>query len=168
MKYGLEGAGVQRGVPQWSGSATAADALPDRVGEGYQLPLCFSATWDPYEVWRTRVCPARVRANIAVQLGRGASGLESTPAPGDSCKTPSCRTRGCFAFVWPALLLAIVLGLNRELVGMFRIDLVALYFGVMTPAARAVHVLLGIATMYCAAATIVLVRRCALGGNPKA
>jgi len=51
------------------------------------------------------------------------------------------------ALTWPLLLLALALGLNRELVGIFRVDLVSLVFGVMTPAARVVHVLLGVSTI---------------------
>jgi len=55
--------------------------------------------------------------------------------------------------VWPVVLLALALGVNRELVGIFGVDLVGLTFGVMTPAARAVHVLLGFAAI-CAVAVV--------------
>jgi len=54
--------------------------------------------------------------------------------------------------VWPVVLLALALGVN-QLVGIFGVDLVGLTFGVMTPAARAVHVLLGFAAI-CAVAVV--------------
>jgi uncharacterized protein len=50
-------------------------------------------------------------------------------------------------------------GLNRVLVGMFRFDLVAFWFGVMTPLARVVHVLLGLSAMYCVITTVTFVKR---------
>ncbi len=70
-------------------------------------------------------------------------------------------TRGTarFAVVWPAFMLALILGLNRGLVGMFGFDVVALVFGVMTPAARAVYVILGISAIYCAVAVVMFGKR---------
>jgi uncharacterized protein len=52
-------------------------------------------------------------------------------------------------------MLVVLLGLNRGLVGMFGVDLVAFVFGVMTPAARVVYILLGISAIY-SAITIVI------------
>lgn len=56
-------------------------------------------------------------------------------------------------------MLAFILGLNRGLVGIFGFDVVATVFGVMTPAARAVYVLLGISTIYCAVAVVMFRKR---------
>jgi uncharacterized membrane protein YuzA (DUF378 family) len=52
--------------------------------------------------------------------------------------------------VWLSVVLAVLLGVTRALVGLWGVDVVALVFGVMTPAARAVYALLGVAAMYCA------------------
>jgi uncharacterized membrane protein YuzA (DUF378 family) len=60
---------------------------------------------------------------------------------------------------WPAFVLAFILGLNRGLVGVFGFDVVALVFGVMTPAARAVYVLLGVSAIYCAVAVVLFAKR---------
>jgi uncharacterized protein len=65
--------------------------------------------------------------------------------------------------LWPSLMLAFILGLNRGLVGLFGIDAVAIVFGVMTPAARAVYVLLGISAIYCVFAVVMFSRRVAPG-----
>jgi uncharacterized membrane protein YuzA (DUF378 family) len=64
-----------------------------------------------------------------------------------------------FAVARPALMLAFILGLNRGLVGIFDIDIVALVFGVMTPVARAVYVILGISAIYCAVAVVLFGKR---------
>jgi hypothetical protein len=58
-------------------------------------------------------------------------------------------------------MLVFVLGLNRGLVGIFGIDMVAIVFGVMTPAARAAYVLLGVSAIYCAFAVVIFGRRLA-------
>jgi uncharacterized membrane protein YuzA (DUF378 family) len=52
--------------------------------------------------------------------------------------------------VWVSVVLAVLLGMTLALVGLWGIDVVALVFGVMTPAARAVYALLGVAAVYCA------------------
>ena len=49
---------------------------------------------------------------------------------------------------WIALLLVIIGGINWGLVGAFDLDLVALLFGDMTAASRAVYILAGIAALY--------------------
>ena len=49
---------------------------------------------------------------------------------------------------WIALLLVIIGGINWGLVGAFDLDLVALLFGDMTAASRAVYILVGIAALY--------------------
>ena len=56
-------------------------------------------------------------------------------------------------FVWVSLVLAVVLGLSRALVGLAGVDVIAIVFGVMTPAARAIYALLGVAAVYCAIVT---------------
>ena len=52
--------------------------------------------------------------------------------------------------IWVSVVLAILQGSTRALVGLWGVDVVALVFGVMTPAARAVYALLGVAAVYCA------------------
>lgn len=49
---------------------------------------------------------------------------------------------------WIALVLVIVGGLNWGLVGAFGFDLVATIFGSMSPLARIVYVLVGLAAVY--------------------
>jgi hypothetical protein len=61
--------------------------------------------------------------------------------------------------VWPAFMLALILGLNRGLVGLFGFDVVASVFGVMTPAARAVYVVLGVSAIYCAVTVVMFGKR---------
>lgn len=55
-------------------------------------------------------------------------------------------------FVWVSLVLAALLGLSRALVGLTGVDVIAMVFGVMTPAARAVYAVLGAAAVYSAIA----------------
>jgi uncharacterized membrane protein YuzA (DUF378 family) len=140
---------------QWSALTDLRDNVPRVIVRGSEIQLRFSeAGWDPYEVWSTRVRATReeVDGRALVLSDR----LDSEIARPE-IHTPNIatfhRTAG-FAVVWPALMLAIILGLNRGLVGIFGFDLVALVFGVMTPAARAVHVLLGISAIYCAIAVV--------------
>lgn len=49
---------------------------------------------------------------------------------------------------WFALVLLVIGGLNWLLVGAFNFDLVAAIFGDMTPAARVVYVLVGLAAIW--------------------
>jgi uncharacterized membrane protein YuzA (DUF378 family) len=49
---------------------------------------------------------------------------------------------------WFALVLLVIGGLNWLLVGLFDFDLVAAIFGDMSPAARVVYVLVGIAAIW--------------------
>lgn len=49
---------------------------------------------------------------------------------------------------WIALILLIVGGLNRAVVGVFGIDLIASVLGSMTTASRALYVLVGVAALY--------------------
>lgn len=49
---------------------------------------------------------------------------------------------------WFALVLLVIGGLNWLLVGAFNFDLVAAIFGDMSPAARTVYVLVGIAAIW--------------------
>jgi uncharacterized protein len=49
---------------------------------------------------------------------------------------------------WIALVLLVIGGLNWLLVGLFEFDLVAAIFGDMSPAARVVYVLVGIAAVW--------------------
>ena len=111
------------------------------------------AGWDPYEVWSTRVRGLRIGANISVSepvrpIDRGGSraGTET-------------KQRSHAALVWFTLALAIVLGLNRAIMGLFEVDLISDAFGVMTPTDRAVCVLLGGAALYCAIAMVAQPRR---------
>lgn len=66
--------------------------------------------------------------------------------------TPAERTPGTSftpnALDWIALILVIIGGLNWGLLGAFNLDLVAQLFGDMTPASRAVYILVGIAALY--------------------
>jgi uncharacterized membrane protein YuzA (DUF378 family) len=55
-------------------------------------------------------------------------------------------------FVWISLVLVILLGLSRAMVALTGVDIVALVFGVMTPATRAIYALFGAAAVYCAIA----------------
>ncbi len=49
---------------------------------------------------------------------------------------------------WTALILLIIGGINWLLVGVFDFDLVAAIFGDMTPLARLVYTLVGLAALY--------------------
>jgi uncharacterized protein len=118
-----------------------------------------AAGWDPYEVWSTRVRATHIEVNDRVLLppetleaatGRLAINMPNVAGPSG---TPG------FVGGWPAFMLALILGLNRGLVGLFGCELVALVFGVMTPAARAVYVILGISAVYCAVAVVMFGKR---------
>ncbi len=52
------------------------------------------------------------------------------------------------ALDWSAMLLMIVGGINWGLVGIFDMNLVAMLFGVQTPLARLVYVLVALAALY--------------------
>ncbi len=52
------------------------------------------------------------------------------------------------ALDWIAMVLMIIGGLNWGLVGLINYDVVAALFGVQTPAARIVYVLVGLAALY--------------------
>lgn len=62
--------------------------------------------------------------------------------------TVLARVRTLSALDYIALVLLIVGGLNWGLVGLFGFDLVAAIFGVMTPLARIVYVLVGLSAIY--------------------
>lgn len=55
---------------------------------------------------------------------------------------------------WAALVLTIVGGLNWGLVGAFDYDLVASFFGDMSAVSRVVYVLVGLAAVYLAVASM--------------
>jgi hypothetical protein len=83
--------------------------------------------------------------------------MASRSAPG-VVGAPAQANRAQHAFStpgWPVLILVFILGMNRAIVGLFGIDLVAVIFGAMTPAARAVYVIFGIAAIYYVAITLV-------------
>jgi uncharacterized membrane protein YuzA (DUF378 family) len=52
------------------------------------------------------------------------------------------------ALTWTALVLLVVGGLNWLLVGAFNFDLVATFFGEMSPLSRIVYVLVGVSAVY--------------------
>jgi hypothetical protein len=92
-------------------------------------------SWDPYEVWSTRVRGTPVGGSVGKALppggnnwpvARGASGRPEV----------SRRSISSLAVAWAAFALAVALGLT--------------VFGVMTPTARVAHILLGVAALYCA------------------
>lgn len=62
--------------------------------------------------------------------------------------TVPVRVRTFSALDYIALVLLIVGGVNWGLVGLFGFDLVAAIFGVMTPLARIVYVLVGLSAIY--------------------
>jgi len=127
---------------------------------GPEVSLRYSAAgWDPYEVWSTRVRATQIEANdrallppdtLDSKIGRLAI---NTPEIARSNGTAG------FSLVWPAFMLALILGLNRGLVGLFGFDVVASVFGVMTPAARAVYVVLGVSAIYCAVTVVMFGKR---------
>ena len=134
------------GVAPDSTAAPPAKPAGHSGAEVAQLTLSFCGSWDPYEIWCTRV-RAHPReegspAAVPVEVNRSAADFVEKLAgvPRFTSGTPS-------TLMWPVLLLVLTLGLNRELVGLFRVDLVSLAFGVMTPAARVVHALLGLSAL---------------------
>lgn len=69
--------------------------------------------------------------------------------PHDRVHAHDSTTDSAFnALDWVAMVLMIIGGLNWGLVGAADLDLVALLFGEMTMAARAVYVLVGLAALY--------------------
>ena len=127
--------------------ALEVEPAASEVGETYQLPFSFCTGWDPYEIWCTRVRVEQPEADPVVSAQAPAARQELSRAKRTPRWVATCVSRLISALVWPALLLALAVGLNRELVGIFGVDVIRLMFGVMTPAARAVHVLLGFATI---------------------
>ncbi len=106
-------------------------------------------SWDPYEVWCTRVRAERVGAGPVATMAQSlVDGRTLRPDTTDRSRSRASRARAIPFIAWPVLLFALVLGLNRELVGMFRLDLITVAFGAMTPAARVAHVVLGISVIY--------------------
>ncbi|MDX1623373.1 MAG: DUF378 domain-containing protein [Gemmatimonadota bacterium] len=63
-----------------------------------------------------------------------------------------------------AATLLVIGGLNWGLVGLFGFDLVAALLGTMTPLARAVYALVGLAALYPATALPVIQRRWGVAG----
>jgi len=112
--------------------------------EACQLQLHFGPSWDPYEVWCTRIRSEDIqKASPQLPVDRPAA----HHAKGRSSRLARYQMGSIPALAWPVLLSVLALGLNRELVGIFRLDLVGLVFGVMTPAARVVQVLFGISAI---------------------
>jgi uncharacterized membrane protein YuzA (DUF378 family) len=69
--------------------------------------------------------------------------------PHDRVHAHDSVTHSAFnALDWVAMVLMIIGGLNWGLVGAADFDLVALLFGEMTLAARAVYILVGLAALY--------------------
>jgi uncharacterized membrane protein YuzA (DUF378 family) len=106
--------------------------------------------WDPYDVWCTRVRSelppvAELQRKLRVVPGI-VQVVSQEPRPAKVIK----KGRAANAVLLIVFVLLIVLALSRELVGLFGIDVVAAVFGVMTPAARVTHILLGVAALYCA------------------
>jgi uncharacterized membrane protein YuzA (DUF378 family) len=71
------------------------------------------------------------------------------PEPGTRTDFRARRWHSSTALIWASVVLAVLLGMTRALVGLWGVDVVAIVFGVMTPAARAVYALLGVAAVYC-------------------
>jgi uncharacterized membrane protein YuzA (DUF378 family) len=63
---------------------------------------------------------------------------------------PGKKDRAASAVLPFVFVLLLLLAFSRELMELFGIDVVSDVFGVMTPAARIIHILLGIAALYCA------------------
>lgn len=60
------------------------------------------------------------------------------------------RGRSALSVAWSAFWLLVVGGLNWGLVGLFRVDLVAMIFGPGSIASRFIYALVGLAAVYCA------------------
>ncbi len=125
--------------------AVGEATVPGAIGETH--PFRFRAGWDPYEVWCTRVRTKGLGASGTGTLVQEAGPGGALPLKIEKDVLAGGKARNIPVAAWPVLLFAVVLGLNRELVGFFGVDLVAFAFGVMTPAARVVHVLLGISAI---------------------
>lgn len=124
-----------------------------------QSPLAPSAAgWDPYDVWCTRVRAQWPGATTVPDLSRRLrivpDLVQVVPAPQSGQKPLRLRRgkkeRAATAILPVVFVLLILFALTRELLGLFRIDVVSDVFGVMTPAARVIDVLLGVAALYCA------------------
>jgi len=121
---------------------------------GFQSPVASSTSgWDPYDVWCTRV---RSGLGPVIPITEPPRKLRAVPdivpaTPEKPAPAGTSRTERAANAVLPIVfVLLIVLALSRELVGLFGFDVVAAVFGVMTPAARIIHVLLGVSALYCA------------------
>jgi uncharacterized membrane protein YuzA (DUF378 family) len=130
-----------------SGAQFREPSLNLTLAEQNQLGFSFCSSWDPYEVWCTRVRSESIGREPAASLLQPLIRQEMREVEENSSEVGRRRIRSIPVLAWPALLLAFTLGLNRELVGLFRVDLVGFVFGVMTPAARIVHVVLGLSTI---------------------
>ena len=64
-----------------------------------------------------------------------------------STRTTSTNSTPASAIAVLALVLLVVGGLNWALVGLFRIDLVAALFGVMSPVSRLIYILVGLSAL---------------------
>ena len=138
-----------------------------------QSPLSSSAAgWDPYDVWCTRVRSELRPLSPVPDLPRKLRVLPDlvpvTPVQEAAEKPVQPRSgkkgRAANIVVPIVFVLLLLLAFSRELLGLFGIDLVSDVFGVMTPAARIIDVLLGVAALYCAFA-LTLRRRSRVAGR---
>ena len=123
------------------------ETLDTAFGQACQLRLSFCASWDPYEVWCTRVRPEEEGLKVSRAHPDPPDREPGYPVKGKPSRALCSPTKAPPVLTWPVLMLAVALGLNRELMGIFRVDLVSWAFGVMTPTARIVHVILGVAAI---------------------
>jgi uncharacterized membrane protein YuzA (DUF378 family) len=134
------------------------------IPEGQKPPERSSAAWDPYEVWHTRVRVTPKGGDVRGPMPEGAIRHQNMRTAFDmqkvvrAGKAVEAGERTAAAFFWTALILVVILGLNRELMGIFRFDLVEVVLGDMTPAARVVQVVLGLSAMYCALITVMFAK----------
>jgi uncharacterized membrane protein YuzA (DUF378 family) len=107
--------------------------------------------WDPYEVWSTRIRGIRIETSIVPPVPPEKIVVRHLRVDIEPRSHAREARRGWITvLVWVALALTAVLGLNRAIMGLFEVDFIAGMFGAITPAARAVYVLLGGAALYCA------------------
>jgi uncharacterized protein len=131
---------------------------------GMQSPVASSAPgWDPYDVWSTRVrrdlLPVAELPRKLWVVSDVVQVIPEKPVPARVSK----KERVASAVLPIVFILLLLLALSRELMGLFGIDVVAAVFGVMTPAARVIHILLGVAALYCAVVLSAQRRRHATG-----
>lgn len=125
-----------------------------------QCPLDRAGGWDPYEVWCTRI--RGIQADAKVMASDNTNTTDSSARRFGAYIFPATvrqRSRPGAVFAWITLVLAGLLGLNRAIVGLFGVDLVANVFDVMTAAARAVYLVLGGAAAYCVIGLVALGKR---------